>query len=141
MNFTKGLLSDIIFHHIFISHAWKYNDDYYTVIGWLDNSNMGYKNYSVPEHDPIDTHNTKKLKEQLTEQIRHASIVIIIGGMYVAYSDWIDYELDEAKRMNKKIILLRPRGQERMSFKATLYADKIVGWNSTSLINAIKELQ
>lgn len=88
--------------HIFISHAWKYNDDYNTIVSWLNEANITWKNYSVPEHDPLDANNTQKLKGALTEQIRHANIIIIIGDMYANYSNWIEYEVDEAKRMYKK---------------------------------------
>lgn len=89
-------------YHIFVSHAWKYNDDYNTIINWLNNSDISYSNYSVPEHDPVDANNTSKLKTALTNQINPSSIVIVIGGMYAAHSEWIDYELDESIRLSKK---------------------------------------
>ena len=127
-----------IYKHIFISHAWRHDTDYNTVVSWLDDSPLLWRNFSVPEHDPIDVHNTAKLSAALTEQIRHAEIVIIIGGMYGAHSNWIQYELEEAYRMSKKIILIRPRGQERMPEIAQKYASTIVNWNSTSLIDAIR---
>ena len=44
-------------YNLFISHAWKYNEDYYTVEKWLksakENEELIYKNYSVPQHDPL----------------------------------------------------------------------------------------
>ena len=126
--------------HIFISHAWKYNSDYNTIISWLNDSNISYKNYSVPEHDPVDATNDTKLKEALTNQLLHANIVIIIGGMYANYSKWIQYEVDEAIRMNKKIILIEPWGQERVPIFIQNAATKIIGWNRSSLFNAIQEL-
>lgn len=123
--------------HIFISHAWKYNDDYNTIVSWLNEENITWKNYSVPEHDPLDANNTQKLKGALTEQIRHANIVIIIGGMYANYSNWIEYEVDEAKRMYKKIILIEPWGQQRIPQYIQNAASITIGWNRNSLINAI----
>lgn len=124
-------------YNVFISHAWKYDDDYYKVEEWLKNSNLIYKNYSVPQHDPFES-NTN-LEKALTEQIKHANVVLIIAGMYAAYSNWIDYEIDEAIRMGKYIIGIYPWGQERAPKKISDNADKMVGWNSTSVINAIKE--
>ena len=124
--------------HIFISHAWKYNDDYYTITRWL--SPILYHNYSVPRHDPVDANNTLKLKKALTEQIKHASIVIIIAGMYASYSNWIQYEIDEAVRMGKKIIAIKPRGNERIPLAVQMAAHKTVNWNSTSLVDAVKEI-
>lgn len=126
--------------HIFISHAWGYNSDYDTIISWIKNSNLDYRNYSVPFHDPLDANNTHKLRNELTEQIRPSNIVIVIGGMYAAYSEWIQYEINEAVRMKKKIILIRPRGQERVPLSAQYAATKVVNWNSNSLITAIREL-
>lgn len=126
--------------HIFISHAWKYNDDYHTIITWLNESGISYKNYSVPEHDPVDATNNTKLKEALTNQLLHANIVIIIGCMYGAYSEWIQYEVDEAVRMNKKIILIRPWGQERLPVLTQLSATRTIGWKKNSLTTAIREL-
>ena len=126
-------------YHIFISHAWRYGDQYNTVVDWLDESDLLWKNYSVPEHDPVDANNTIKLKEALTAQIRPASIVIIIAGMYAAHSYWIDYEIDEAQRMNKTIIALKPRGNERMPLKVQDAANAVVNWNSKSLIETIQE--
>jgi hypothetical protein len=43
-------------YRLFISHAWDYNDDYYTLEGMLrDSPNFAFRNYSVPKHDPLDT--------------------------------------------------------------------------------------
>jgi hypothetical protein len=125
-------------YHIFISHAWKYDSDYNTVVGWLQDSDLDYANYSVPEHDPLDANNKTKLKQMLTGQINPSNIVIVISGMYAVYSDWIDYEIDEAVRLNKVIIGLKPWGQQKVPQKIQNNAAKMVGWNSASLISAIK---
>lgn len=126
--------------HIFISHAWNYNVDYYTILRWLDESSIVYHNYSVPEHDPLDARNTRKLKDALTEQMRHANIVIIIAGMYTNHSGWIQYEINEAVRMGKKIIAIKPRGNERIPLAVQMAAHKTVNWNSTALVDAVKEI-
>lgn len=127
-------------YNIFISHAWKYDEHYSKVVGWLNDSDITWKNYSVPQHDPADANNTKKLKEALTAQINPTSAVLIIAGMYAAYSTWIDYEIDEAIRMGKTIVGIEPWGQERIPKKIQDNATKMVGWNSTSVIKAIKDL-
>lgn len=125
------------YYHIFVSHAWDYNDQYNTVVDCLNRSPLLWKNYSVPEHDPVDANNIAKLKVALTEQISHANIVIIIAGMYTVHSDWIDYEINEAIRMRKVIIALKPWGNKVMPTKLQNVANEIVNWNSQSLISAI----
>ena len=132
-------------YHIFISHAWKYSEHYYKIVDWLNEAQaegtLTWSNYSVPVHDPLIDPNTttgkKKLKEALTNQIQPASIVIILAGMYAAHSDWIDYEIDEAVRMGKYIIGVKPWGQERIPNKVSINSDDLVGWNKNSVIDAI----
>ena len=112
-------------YNLFISHAWKYNEDYYTVEKWLksakENEELIYKNYSVPQHDPLIDSNSiigkKKLKEMLKTQIRPSSAVIIISGMYANYSEWIDFEIETAISMEKYIIGLKPWGQQHIPTK------------------------
>nr|DAU86313.1 MAG TPA: TIR-like domain protein [Caudoviricetes sp.] len=132
-------------YNIFISHAWKYTEHYNKIVQWLDEAQdegkFKWKNYSVPEHDPLIDPNSSagknKLKSELNEQIRPASKVIILAGMYAAYSDWIDYELTTAVNMDKYIIGVKPWGQERVPAIITNNSDTIVGWNKDSVINAI----
>ena len=129
---------------LFISHGWRYDDHYETVVKWLNEEPyFKWKNYSVPKHDACEETTIKGLKKCLTNQIRPVHGVIIIAGMYAAYSDWIDYEIDEAIRMEKVIIGIKPRGQERTPRKIQEAAEKygrLVGWNRESLIKVIREL-
>lgn len=127
-------------YHLFISHAWHRSEHYKKVVEWLDDSDIIYSNYSVPEENPLHSGNKTKLKEDLTKQIRPSSCVIILSGMYAAHSDWIKYEIDEAVRMGKYIIGVKPWGQERVPTIVSDNADVMVGWNASSLINAIKDM-
>lgn len=132
-------------YNIFISHAWKYTEHYKKVVQWLNEAqNEGkflWKNYSVPEHDPLVDPDTtigkKKLKSELKGQIQPVSKVIILAGMYATYSDWIEFEIDTAVDYNKYIIGVKPWGQERVPQKVSNNSDTMVGWNKNSVISAI----
>ena len=132
-------------YHIFISHAWKYSDDYQTVVKWIDEAKaegtLNWSNYSVPYHDPLVDPSTKvgksKLQKLLENQISPASKIIVISGMYAAHSDWIDFEIDTSVSKGKYIIGLKPWRQERIPVKIQNNADIMVGWNKSSVINAI----
>lgn len=133
------------YYHIFISHAWRYSDDYSKIVTWLNEAQqeakLTWRNYSVPSHDPLidpgTTVGKNKLKELIKAQIRPASKIIVISGMYAAYSDWIDFEIDTSVSMGKYIIGLKPWGQERTPVKIQNNANVMVGWNKTSVLNAI----
>ena len=100
-------------YRVFISHAWTYSDDYYRIVQLLENApNFLSHNYSVPEHDPLDTEDD--LAEGLKKQIRPVQIVIILAGMYVNHSKWIEFEMDFADQIDKPMIGVKPWGQKRV---------------------------
>lgn len=127
-------------YDVFISHAWKYNDQYYNLTNMLNEyAYFNYRNYSVPEHDPIIFDTTGELYRQLDEQIRQASVVLLIAGKYVKYRKWIQEEIKIAKKYNKPIIAIRPWGASVLPSEAETKADIIVNWQASSIINAIRE--
>lgn len=125
-------------YRVFISHAWTYSDDYYRIVPLLDNApNFSWSNYSVPEHDPLDTEDD--LAEALKRQIRPVQIVIILAGMYVNHSDWIEFEMDFADQIGKPMIGVRPWGQQRVPIEVQDRVKEMVGWNTSSIVDAIRK--
>lgn len=125
---------------IFISHAWKYDDHYHTLVKWFNEEpHLSWSNCSVPSHDALPDKTSKGLSEGMTRQISPAQVVIILGGMYAAHSAWIEYEIKEAQRMRKVIIGVKPWGQERVPVivQDASICDP-VGWNRASVIQAIR---
>jgi len=132
-------------YNLFISHSWAYGDAYDRVCEMLDsqvsNNGFTYKNYSVPKNDPIhNAPNDAKLKEAIRAQIRPASVVVIMAGVYSTYSKWINIEIEIAQEMGKKILAIEPWASERTSKTVKDAADKIVAWNSKSIVNGITYL-
>lgn len=134
---------------VFISHAWAYDTDYYRLVDMLNNAHLtimdthGYfawRNYSVPVHDPLHTktRTDSELEQELRHQIRPVNIVVILSGMYVAYSKWIQKEIDIALEMSKPVIGIRPRGSEKLPVAVQNAASDIVGWNTSSIVGAIR---
>lgn len=98
-----------------------------------------YKNYSVPKDDPIhDAEDETKLTEAIRKQMNPTSCVLILAGVYATNSKWINIEIKLAKEMDKKIIAVKPRGSEKISEVVRDAADEIVGWNTDSIVGAIR---
>lgn len=129
-------------YNLFISHSWTYNDTYEDLTKLLDNASyFSYKNYSVPKDDPIhNANNDRELYNAIEEQIRHASVVLILAGVYSSYSKWMDKEIEIAQNLNKPILAIEPWGSEKTSVKVKNSADRIVKWNTASIVNAIREI-
>ncbi len=125
---------------LFISHAWQYDDAYLTLEKWFNLApNFYWKNCSIPSTAALPDKTTAGLAAGITRQINPAQGVLIIAGMYAAHSGWIDYELGEAKRLNKTIIGIRPWGQQRLPVKIQDAADVLVNWNNSSIIDAVRQ--
>lgn len=127
-------------YNIFISHSWAYSDAYDKLMNLLRNHpTFVFRDYSVPKHDPI--HNCSydwQLKAAIENQIRPASAVLILAGVYSTYSKWINIEIDIAKRLGKKVIAIQPWGAERTSATVKNNADIVVNWNTNSIVSAIR---
>lgn len=125
---------------IFISHAWQYSQHYWKIVEWLNNEpNFSWSNCSVPNHDSLPDKTSAGLSRGMTRQINPAQVVVILGGMYAAHSAWIDYEISEAIRMEKTIIGIKPWGQERVPVNVqNASICPVVGWNSASVIQAVR---
>ena len=127
-------------YNLFISHSWAYGDAYDKLIRMLDSDQyFKYKDYSVPKNNPI--HNASydyQLRAAIKNQMQHASCVLILAGVYATYSKWINIEIQLAKEMNKPIIAIEPWGSERTSLIVKNNANKIVRWNTSSIISAIR---
>lgn len=130
-------------YDVFISHAWKYDDDYCRVVDFLAGANyFTWRNYSVPVHDPVDPKDSKskgKLEEALRRQMRPVNVVLIVSGMYTAYSDWIQFEIDYSVLLGKPIIGIRPWGAEKTPKAVSDVAREMVGWQEKSIIDAIRK--
>lgn len=132
-------------HHLFISHSWEYSGQYRQLENLLDQARyFSYRNYSVPRDNPIHINgNTVRLRKAITEKIRNVHVVLVLAGVYSTYRKWINIEIEIAKKSfsNKKpVIAIEPWESERTSQHVKENADRIVGWNTKSIVSAIKEL-
>lgn len=127
-------------YHILISHSWDYSDDYRTIRDWLDSTGyFMWSNYSVPIERPIDARSKAELQQKITNRISNCSCVIVLSGMYVAYSEWIDFEIETALKFNKPIIGVKPRGQQHVPYAVSSNADIMVGWTRDGIVNAVRQ--
>lgn len=127
-------------YNLFISHSWTYSDKYERLVEMLDGKpNFYYKNYSIPKDDPIhNAENDDELKKAIKHQMQSASCVLILAGVYATYSRWINIEIELAQEMGKTIIAIEPWGAEKTSTVVKNAANKIVRWNTDSIVSAIR---
>ena len=132
-------------YNLFISHSWNHADAYDRLTNLL--SGRGYfafRDYSVPRDDPIHGAGTDaQLRQAIRNQMTPCHVVLILAGVYATYSKWINVEIDLAKKgftYAKPIVAIRPWGNERISEPVRQAANRIVRWNTESVVGAIRDL-
>jgi len=125
---------------LFISHVWTQNQQYWKrVVAWLDNEpDFQWRNCSCPDPAMLADRSSKSLTAEMTRQISSAQAVIILSEMYAANTSWVDFEISEAKRMNKLIIGVAPLEQGSIPKKVSESADLMAGGHSTGLVSMVK---
>ncbi|MES3004626.1 MAG: TIR domain-containing protein [Patescibacteria group bacterium] len=131
-------------YNIFISHSWAYSDAYDKLIKMLNaDPRFNFKDYSVPKNDPIhNAPNSTALSRAIQDQMRFCDVIIILAGVYSSYSDWINKEIALAKGFTnpKPILAIEPWASEKTSSVVKKNANRIVKWNTSSIIAGIREL-
>jgi hypothetical protein len=126
-------------YDLFISHAWTYGDDYHRLIDLLDGgANFDWRNFSVPEHDPLHGGSAQQLRDGLDRHIRPVHAVLMLSGIYATHSDWMQEEITIAENYDKPIIGIVPWGSQRTSSAVQTAANEMVAWSTVSIIDAIR---
>ena len=130
-------------YNLFISHSWTYGDAYQRLIGLLDAApNFSYRNYSVPKDDPVhDADNVQELYDAIKAKVTFCQVVIIMAGKYATYSKWIQREIRIAQvDFDKPVLGVESFGADQVSSTVREAADKLVKWNTSSIVAGIREI-
>lgn len=132
-------------HNLFVSHSWSYSDAYEKLVALLEKRPyFRFKNYSVPRNDPVhDAPTDRALRSAIRDQMQPCGVVIVLAGVYATYSKWIDIEINLAEsgfQNPKPIVAVEPWGSQKTSRLVKDAADKVVKWNTESIVAAIRAL-
>jgi hypothetical protein len=126
-------------YNIFISHSWSYDADYVRLVNLLRLAPLfNWKNYSVSRDDPLAGGSDRKLAVEIDKQIRLASVVLVVSGIYVTYREWIQFEIDLADKYDKPTIGIQPLGSVNTPAAIVRSAVEIVNWNTMSIVAAVR---
>lgn len=128
-------------YDLFLSHVWRrvHNSEYYRLENLLKQAtNFSWRNYSVPEHDPLGTKTDAELRQALNRQILPINCFLVVSGMYVYHRKWIQEEIDIARSYGKPIVGVVPWGQERVPIEVQNIAKEMVSWQTSTIVDAIR---
>lgn len=132
-------------HNLFISHSWSHGSQYARLCTLLrDRPYFVFRDYSVPKDDPIhNAANASELREAIRSKMAPCGVVLVLAGMYATYSKWINEEIRLAETgfdRPKPIVAVELLGSKRTSNRVKKAADRLVKWNTDSIVKAIREV-
>ncbi len=137
------LMEDRIYD-LFITHAWRYHDDWTRLVKMLDQSlDRSWRNFSVPWYDPALDPNTevgnRMIYRWLEQQIIPSCAVILLSAAHEnkGARKWIEIEVQMARKHKKRIIGIPAFGRVSMSPQAAALADIVCPWDPGLLISAL----
>ena len=136
-------MSAMRFRSLFISHSWSYGDAYEELVALLDVApHFQYQHYSVPKNDSVHSaENIEALYDAIKNKMLLCNVVLIMAGMDAIYNKWILREIKIATTdFCKPIVAVRRWRHEKVSPVVSLAADKLVDWNTESIVSAIREV-
>lgn len=126
-------------HNVFISH--RHEDD--ALVGQLKallaKNGAEVRDSSVTSDNPNQATSEAYIKRILADRVKWAGKVIVIISPDTKNHDWVSWEIDYAKRSDKRIIGVWAPGAKGADMPAELdeYADAVVGWNGDAIMNAL----
>jgi len=135
-------------YDLFITHAWRYHQDWTKICELLDNTpGLAWRNFSLPWHDPAMNPNSAVggafIRNFLDTQIIPVHGVIFLAGVYAIKSaqGWLDLEIELARKHNKPIIAIPALGETVVPHEISSLCDMSVGWHPEAVIAALDEVR
>lgn len=124
---------------IFICHPYSRENYHDNLVHLLSrNDTLPYYNHSVPENNKIEG-SKKHINTKVEQKIKTSSALVVVASNHASHRPFIEKEIKIAKKYNKPIIAVKPRGQQKVSKVVTENASAIVGWRKKSIQLAIRK--
>jgi hypothetical protein len=134
-------------YDIFITHAWRYHDDWTRLSNLFDaEKSIKWRNFSVPWYDPALDPNTelgrRAVRSWIDGQIRPVIGTVLLDGVYVVKSArvWLELEVELSRAHRKPVVALPAHGTDTVSDSAAALSDAVVGWNALEIVKTLENL-
>ena len=126
--------------NVFISHRHEDDDGLKDLKSLMARHGITARDYSITTDNPNNAHNEEYIKYQiLSPRIRQAGCLVVYVSEKTRHSEWVDWEIEHARRLGKRIVGVWARGDRNCELPEALqrHADAVVGWNGESIVDAI----
>ncbi|GAB2918027.1 hypothetical protein GCM10027047_14570 [Rhodococcus aerolatus] len=127
-------------HNVFISHRHEDDSLIQTLKDLLAGRGCDLRDSSVNAATPNNANAEGYIKEILADRIRWAGKILVIVSPETRTSEWVDWEIEYAKRFPDKRIIgvwSPDAGGCEIPGPLKMYADAMVEWDAEAIIEAI----
>lgn len=137
--------SDSKRRHVFISHHHKDDGEVDKLSKLLNRKGYDIRNSSI-RAKPANRERLEKglvkdavIRRLLKMKMSWAGTVIVLVGKDTHSRPWVNWEIEQAAKMGKRIVGVWAQGAKECDLPENLvkYRDAMVGWNSERIIDAI----
>lgn len=132
--------------HVFISHHHADDAQVSGLTNLLARNGYEIRNSSIRAKPANQRRLAEKrvsdrtIKRLLRMKMAWASTVVVLIGKETHKRPWVDWEINKAKELGKRIVGVYERGGTENDIPAAFkkYGDALVAWNSVNVIDAIE---
>jgi hypothetical protein len=132
---------------IFISHAWRYHEDWNRFSNMLDaHDSRAWRNFSLPWYDPAlnpaSEYGGEQLRWNLESQIIPVHAMILLSSVFAQQGSikWINFEIEIARKHSKPIIALPVGGETSVLPQIAEIADAAGMWDAAGILSLIEQV-
>jgi hypothetical protein len=136
-----------LMYDIFITHAWRYHDDWVRVSNLFDaEKSIKWRNFSVPWYDPALDPNTelgaRAVRAWLDGQIRPVIGTVLLDSVYAVKSTrkWLELEVEISHGHGKPVVVIPAYGATAISDEARALADGAAAWDALGIVKMLEDL-
>ena len=126
--------------NVFVSHVHEDDAGLADLRNLLAENGMSIRDYSINSDNPNNAHSEDYIKSQiLAPRISGCSTLVVYISPRTKESQYVEWEIEYAHKEGKRIIGVWAHGEKGCDVPNALadYADAVVGWHGTSVIDAI----
>lgn len=126
--------------NVFISHVHEDDAGLQDLKALVEKHGLKIRDSSITSEKPNQAKDPDYIKAKvLGPQIEWASTLVVYISPATKDSKWVDWEIERANELGKRIVGVWAHGANDCEVPAALkkYSDAVVGWNGESIIDAI----
>jgi len=124
--------------NIFLSYKWEDRSYVNGLAGLLQNPNNQYRHIPLNEREDYRNKGRDAVKNYLKGLINECDAIICLVGENTHTSEWVSYEMEVGRSLNKKILAVRIKGSKGgLPAQLRSWGIQETNWDSQLINNAL----